>query len=200
MNEHRLSPAPKNHPKAHTTTSTDWTQARTTTGGREAKEHLCWMHATPPATDTPSEDDRSTTTTGAHHTTKYRQEEAATDHCPLGTRPQLPEVNFMALSRRPPSHRCRHGRGPRRPPPPTTPSQTLTSRAGREEDKPGDNTVKPSPSKHDEGGEGPNAGASSPTAPGGRDQEQKPPCPLLTVNFRQPSYEFTFNVGIDLLF
>jgi hypothetical protein len=23
---------------------------------------------------------------------------------------------------------------------------------------------------------------------------------LLTVNFRQPSYEFTFNVGIDLLF
>jgi hypothetical protein len=24
--------------------------------------------------------------------------------------------------------------------------------------------------------------------------------PLLTVNFRQPSYEFTFNVGIDLLF
>jgi hypothetical protein len=24
--------------------------------------------------------------------------------------------------------------------------------------------------------------------------------PLLTVNFRQPSYEFTFNVGIGLLF
>jgi hypothetical protein len=24
--------------------------------------------------------------------------------------------------------------------------------------------------------------------------------PLLTVNFRQPSHEFTFNVGIDLLF
>jgi hypothetical protein len=23
---------------------------------------------------------------------------------------------------------------------------------------------------------------------------------MLTVNFRQPSYEFTFNVGIDLLF
>jgi hypothetical protein len=23
---------------------------------------------------------------------------------------------------------------------------------------------------------------------------------LLTVNFRQPSHEFTFNVGIDLLF
>jgi hypothetical protein len=23
---------------------------------------------------------------------------------------------------------------------------------------------------------------------------------LLTVNFRQPSYEFTFNVGVDLLF
>jgi hypothetical protein len=23
---------------------------------------------------------------------------------------------------------------------------------------------------------------------------------VLTVNFRQPSYEFTFNVGIDLLF
>jgi hypothetical protein len=27
----------------------------------------------------------------------------------------------------------------------------------------------------------------------------RPVC-LLTVNFRQPSYEFTFNVGIDLLF
>jgi hypothetical protein len=26
------------------------------------------------------------------------------------------------------------------------------------------------------------------------------PRPLLTVNFRQPSHEFTFNVGIDLLF
>jgi hypothetical protein len=24
--------------------------------------------------------------------------------------------------------------------------------------------------------------------------------PVLTVNFRQPSHEFTFNVGIDLLF
>jgi hypothetical protein len=23
---------------------------------------------------------------------------------------------------------------------------------------------------------------------------------MLTVNFRQPSYEFTFNVGVDLLF
>jgi hypothetical protein len=23
---------------------------------------------------------------------------------------------------------------------------------------------------------------------------------MLTVNFRQPSHEFTFNVGIDLLF
>jgi hypothetical protein len=23
---------------------------------------------------------------------------------------------------------------------------------------------------------------------------------MLTVNFRQPRYEFTFNVGIDLLF
>jgi hypothetical protein len=23
---------------------------------------------------------------------------------------------------------------------------------------------------------------------------------MLTVNFRQPSYEFTFNVGLDLLF
>jgi hypothetical protein len=23
---------------------------------------------------------------------------------------------------------------------------------------------------------------------------------MLTMNFRQPSYEFTFNVGIDLLF
>jgi hypothetical protein len=26
------------------------------------------------------------------------------------------------------------------------------------------------------------------------------PTHVLTVNFRQPSYEFTFNVGIDLLF
>jgi hypothetical protein len=26
------------------------------------------------------------------------------------------------------------------------------------------------------------------------------PQALLTVNFRQPSQEFTFNVGIDLLF
>jgi hypothetical protein len=27
-----------------------------------------------------------------------------------------------------------------------------------------------------------------------------PPAEMLTVNFRQPSHEFTFNVGIDLLF
>jgi hypothetical protein len=27
-----------------------------------------------------------------------------------------------------------------------------------------------------------------------------PPNGLLTVNFHQPGYEFTFNVGIDLLF
>jgi hypothetical protein len=33
-----------------------------------------------------------------------------------------------------------------------------------------------------------------------KSSEEKPSEQLLTVNFHQPSYEFTFNVGIDLLF
>jgi hypothetical protein len=35
---------------------------------------------------------------------------------------------------------------------------------------------------------------------GRRDPSPSTLGPLLAVNFRQPSHEFTFNVGIDLLF